>query len=154
MKPWLGRRASARVVSGEAAGPEVCGHHRTAPAALRESRPLPSQFSQRLCLVLGVGFHRCACLSQCLAQGVCGEHAVFTTRNESAVSEWLRLGGLSFPLRDSFLTELSWRPSLLSLQGLGTSLTLSRHHPLQPQAAHLRVQGLLYRGGITSRGRL
>lgn len=53
----------------------------------------------------GVGCHRCTCLSWCLAQGVCGERAVFTKLNESAMSEWLRLGSLGFPLRDSFLTE-------------------------------------------------
>lgn len=55
VEPWLGRRASDCVVSGETAGPEVVAIAGPGPAALRESRPLPSQFSQSPCLVLGDG---------------------------------------------------------------------------------------------------
>lgn len=76
----------------------------------REQALIKSVFPEVVSGPGGWGCHRCACLSRCPAQGVCDEHTVFAKLNESALSEWLRLGGLGFPLRDSFLTELSWRP--------------------------------------------
>lgn len=84
VEPWLGRRASDCVVSGEAAGPEVCGHCRTWTSSLeREQALTKSVFPEAASGPGGWECHRCACLSQ----GVCGECAVFTELNESAVSE-------------------------------------------------------------------
>lgn len=87
VEPWLGKRASDCVVSGEAARPEVCGHCRTWTSSLeREQALTKSVFPEATSGPGGWECHRCACLSRCLTQGVCGECAVFTKLNESAVS--------------------------------------------------------------------